>query len=93
MSRDRSHHGEADALVRELFPRAVLITPNLDEAGLLVGRQLQSTDDMAWAAQQLKAQGARAVLVKRHQRMLALVDELAALRLRAWPVKLPPAHG
>ena len=53
-----------DALVRELFPRAVLITPNLDEAGLLVGRQLQSTDDMAWAAQQLKAQGARAVLVK-----------------------------
>lgn len=53
-----------DALVRELFPRAVLITPNLDEAGLLVGRPLESTDDMAWAARQLREQGARAVLVK-----------------------------
>jgi hydroxymethylpyrimidine/phosphomethylpyrimidine kinase len=27
-----------EALVRELFPRADLITPNLDEASLLVGR-------------------------------------------------------
>jgi hydroxymethylpyrimidine/phosphomethylpyrimidine kinase len=53
-----------DALVRELFPRSALITPNLDEAGLLVGRPLRSTDDMAWAARQLREQGARAVLVK-----------------------------
>lgn len=53
-----------DALVRELFPRSALITPNLDEAGLLVGRSLRSTDDMAWAARQLREQGARAVLVK-----------------------------
>jgi hydroxymethylpyrimidine/phosphomethylpyrimidine kinase len=53
-----------DALVRELFPRSALITPNLDEAGLLVGRPLRSTDDMARAARQLREQGARAVLVK-----------------------------
>ncbi len=53
-----------DVLVRELFPRATLITPNLDEAGLLVGKPLTSTEDMEYAALTLRAQGARAVLVK-----------------------------
>ena len=53
-----------DVLVRELFPRAALIMPNLDEAGLLVGKPLVSTDDMEGAALALRAQGARAVLVK-----------------------------
>ena len=53
-----------DVLVRELFPRATLITPNLDEAGLLVGKPLTSTEDMEHAALTLRSQGARAVLVK-----------------------------
>ena len=53
-----------DVLVRELFPRALLITPNLDEAGLLVGRTLNCADDMEQAARTLLAQGARAVLLK-----------------------------
>lgn len=56
--------------------------PNDQRAGL---RQL--------TAEYRRYQRARAVLVKRHQKMLALVDELAALRLRSWPVPLPPAHG
>lgn len=51
-------------LVAELFPRAVLITPNLDEAGLLVGQPLASVHDMAQAAQVLLDMGARAVLLK-----------------------------
>ena len=51
-------------LVAELFPRAALITPNLDEAALLVGRPLLGTDDMLAAAQALLAMGARAVLLK-----------------------------
>ncbi len=51
-------------LVRELFPHALLITPNLDEAAVLVGRTLSNEDDMAWAAQRLLDQGARAVLLK-----------------------------
>lgn len=38
-------------------------------------------------------QRARAVLVKRHHQLLALVDSLAELRLRAWPDKPPDAHG
>jgi len=51
-------------LVTELFPRAAVITPNLDEAGLLVGRTLRSQPDMLSAAQTLLGQGARAVLLK-----------------------------
>ena len=52
------------ALVRELFGRAVLVTPNLDEATLLVGRTLANEDDMQSAAHELLAKGARAVLLK-----------------------------
>jgi hydroxymethylpyrimidine/phosphomethylpyrimidine kinase len=52
------------ALVRELFGRVVLITPNLDEASLLVGRTLASEADMKTAAQELLAKGAKAVLIK-----------------------------
>jgi hydroxymethylpyrimidine/phosphomethylpyrimidine kinase len=51
-------------LVAELFPRTALITPNLDEAALLVGRPLASAQDMAQAAAELGARGARAVLLK-----------------------------
>lgn len=51
-------------LVRELFPRAVLVTPNLDETALLVGRVLRNADDMEVAAYELLAKGARAVLIK-----------------------------
>jgi hydroxymethylpyrimidine/phosphomethylpyrimidine kinase len=51
-------------LVAEMFPRAALITPNLDEAGLLVGRTLRSPQDMLQAAQELVSRGARAVLLK-----------------------------
>ena len=51
-------------LVAELFPRAALITPNLDEAALLVGRPLTSAQDMVQAAAELIVRGARAVLLK-----------------------------
>jgi hydroxymethylpyrimidine/phosphomethylpyrimidine kinase len=51
-------------LVAEMFPRAALITPNLDEAGLLVGRTLNSPQDMLQAAQELMRRGARGVLLK-----------------------------
>lgn len=53
-----------EVLVRELFPRAVLITPNLDETALLVGRLLKNADDMEAAAHELLDKGARAVLIK-----------------------------
>lgn len=53
-----------EALVGELFPRAALVTPNLDEAALLVGRPLETPEDMGGAARTLLSLGARAVLVK-----------------------------
>ena len=51
-------------LVQELFPRAAVVTPNLDEAALLVGRPLASEADMEAAARQLLEMGANAALVK-----------------------------
>ncbi|HVE51845.1 MAG TPA: bifunctional hydroxymethylpyrimidine kinase/phosphomethylpyrimidine kinase, partial [Ramlibacter sp.] len=53
-----------DVLVRELFPLAVLVTPNLDEAALLAGRPLNSEADMEAAARHLLHRGAPAVLLK-----------------------------
>ena len=52
------------ALVTELFPRATLITPNLDEAAVLLGESVASVGDMPGAAQALLQKGARAVLLK-----------------------------
>lgn len=51
-------------LVRELFPLAEVITPNLDEAGWLLGRTLAGLDDLEQAAQDLLGLGARAALLK-----------------------------
>jgi hydroxymethylpyrimidine/phosphomethylpyrimidine kinase len=53
-----------DVLVTQMFPRAALVTPNLDEAALLVARPLATEDDMYAAARELLARGARAVLLK-----------------------------
>ncbi|ADQ84527.1 bifunctional hydroxymethylpyrimidine kinase/phosphomethylpyrimidine kinase [Methylovorus sp. MP688] len=51
-------------LVRELFSRTRVVTPNLDEAAMLLGRPLLTQDDMLQAASDLLQLGARAVLVK-----------------------------
>lgn len=58
--------GEAVATLRlELFPLASLITPNLPEAGKLLGRTVGETfEDMLAAARELKSLGPKAVLVK-----------------------------
>jgi hypothetical protein len=54
-------------------------------------------DKRAWLRQLTseyrRYQRARAVLVKRHQKMLGLVDLLAEMRLQTWPDKHPPADG
>ncbi len=51
-------------LVAELFPRATVVTPNLDEAALLLGRPLSREDELEGAAADLLQMGARAVLLK-----------------------------
>ena len=56
---------DAVAAIRsELVPLAALVTPNLDEAGILVGSPVRDVAAMERAAESLVAMGARAALVK-----------------------------
>jgi len=54
----------AQAMISELFPMASLVTPNLEEASLLLGRDIDQVDDFESAAQELLALGPQAVLIK-----------------------------
>lgn len=51
-------------LVHELFPRATVITPNLDEAALLLERPISNADALNNAAEDLLSMGAKSVLLK-----------------------------
>jgi hydroxymethylpyrimidine/phosphomethylpyrimidine kinase len=51
-------------LVDRLFPLVTVITPNLDEAALLLQQPIASVSELSGAAQALMSQGARAVLLK-----------------------------
>ena len=51
-------------LVRELFPRVQLITPNLDEAALLLGRAVLNEAALPQACADLQSKGAASVLLK-----------------------------
>jgi hydroxymethylpyrimidine/phosphomethylpyrimidine kinase len=53
-----------DALKVLLLPRADLLTPNLPEAEILLGRNVPDLAAMRQAAQELRQLGARAVLLK-----------------------------
>lgn len=52
-----------EALMDHLMPLATVVTPNLAEASVMVGRQLETEDDLAWAARRIVALGARAAVV------------------------------
>jgi hydroxymethylpyrimidine/phosphomethylpyrimidine kinase len=54
----------AQAIMKELFPIASLVTPNLEEASLLLGRDITQVDDFKSAAEELLALGPQAVLIK-----------------------------
>ncbi|MEO8408289.1 MAG: bifunctional hydroxymethylpyrimidine kinase/phosphomethylpyrimidine kinase [Oxalobacteraceae bacterium] len=51
-------------LVAELFPLATVVTPNLDEATLLLGRPVETEAQLADAARDLLQLGAPAILLK-----------------------------
>ena len=86
-------------LVRELFPLAAVVTPNLDEAALLVGQPLRNEADMEAAARQLIERGAHAVLVKGGHLAGETVSDLllqrgaAPMWLRAERIASPNTHG
>ena len=86
-------------LVRELFGRSTLVTPNLDEASLLVGRPLSSERAMEAAAQELLAMGAPAVLLKGGHLAGEVVCDLLVTQngelhwMRAPRIQSPNTHG
>jgi hydroxymethylpyrimidine/phosphomethylpyrimidine kinase len=53
-----------DTLVKELFPLATLITPNLPEAEEILGMKIENLKQMKEAAIKLKELGPKAILVK-----------------------------
>jgi hydroxymethylpyrimidine/phosphomethylpyrimidine kinase len=64
-SGDRLLAQEAEQLIaRRLVPLAALVTPNLDEARILIGEDITSAEQMERAARALLKMGARAALVK-----------------------------
>ena len=92
-------HPAIAALVLELFKRATVITPNLDEAALLVGRPVDSESAMELAARQLQALGAPAVLLKgghlsgQHVSDLLLTAGGRLHWMRASRIETPNTHG
>ena len=52
------------AMRNELIPLAAVITPNLPEAEVLLGRKVETLDERRQAARDLVAMGARAAVVK-----------------------------
>lgn len=86
-------------LRERLFPRAALLTPNLDEAALLVGRPLREVEDLREAARTLHREYGVAVLAKGgHLRGLAeavdiFYDGREELLLRARFVRGVRTHG
>jgi hydroxymethylpyrimidine/phosphomethylpyrimidine kinase len=88
-------------LVRELFPRAVVVTPNLDEAALLLDRPLPDANALEPAAADLLAMGARGVLLKGGHLpgeevidVLALADAMPAFEhLRGSRIASRNTHG
>nr|7R8Y_A Chain A, Phosphomethylpyrimidine Kinase [synthetic construct]7R8Y_B Chain B, Phosphomethylpyrimidine Kinase [synthetic construct] len=53
-----------EALKERLFPLATIITPNLPEAEVLLGRPIRTEEEMEEAARRLLALGPKAVLLK-----------------------------
>ena len=53
-----------EALRNELVPLAAVLTPNLPEAAVLLGREVVTLDERRQAARDLVAMGARAAVVK-----------------------------
>ena len=63
-----------EALKSKLLPLALVVTPNIPEAEVIVGRELKTWDDLREAAREIHAMGARNVVMKGGHR----VDEATA---------------
>jgi hydroxymethylpyrimidine/phosphomethylpyrimidine kinase len=86
-------------LTEKLFPLATLVTPNLDEAAVLIGQKLKSVEDLRSAAREIHRRWGCAVLVKgghlRGLRQAAdiFLDDATELLLTAPFVRGVSTHG
>jgi hydroxymethylpyrimidine kinase/phosphomethylpyrimidine kinase len=64
------------AMKRELFPLALVITPNIPEAEVLTGMRIMTDQDMDFAAGKLMDMGPRYVLIKGGHRPGPAIDTL-----------------
>jgi hydroxymethylpyrimidine/phosphomethylpyrimidine kinase len=82
----------------KLFPRATLITPNLDEAAVLLGREIKDESDMRDAAKELAEKFGTSILLKGgHLRSTEAIDLLwdkgRITRFSAPYISGVPTHG
>jgi hypothetical protein len=77
----------------ELHPAYVLTRSEAGKDRLYPVPKAQRAEIRKRAAEYRRFQRARAVLVKRHLRLLALVDQIAEQRLLTWPPNREVPHG
>jgi len=86
-----------EALRRELIPLALVVTPNLPEAEVIVGHSVATLDEMRAAAREIVALGARAALVKgghlAGDPIDVLFDGERVVELPARRIQTPNTHG
>lgn len=97
-SGDRLLAEDAVTALRDyLLPQALLITPNLPEASVLLGRRVERDADMADAARDLHALGPRYVLLKGGHLpgdpVDLLFDGQHMIELRSPRIDTPHTHG
>jgi hydroxymethylpyrimidine/phosphomethylpyrimidine kinase len=86
-------------LQERLLPLAALVTPNLDETEILVGRKLSNVGDLRWAAREVHRRFGCAALVKGghlrglHEAVDVFYDGTAELLLTAPFVRGVSTHG
>jgi hydroxymethylpyrimidine/phosphomethylpyrimidine kinase len=82
----------------ELFPRALVVTPNIPEAEILAGYEIRTKEDIEEAARRIHDLGPNAVIIKGgHGKGDVVVDVLydgdRFIEFRADRVNGPPVHG
>lgn len=86
-----------EALLREVLPLALVVTPNLHEAAALAGVPVGNPDEMEDAARRIHRLGPRYVLVKgghlKGEPLDLLFDGRAVTPFRAERVPTPHTHG
>lgn len=87
-----------DSLIKELFPLALVVTPNIPEAEELCGFQIKTLEDMERACRKIRSYGPYAVIVKGghlegEESVDVLYDGSSIHHLRGRFVRTKNTHG